>query len=228
VCFRGSFKNVFVSTGTWPEGSTWARNPIPRVADDNKVRRVSPLVQHAASVALLKIGPTARRRRQQGLHDPASCPGPSGTSGPGCMQFPAVCPQDKGRLPWSTDGSGQGACSGDWTAGLIADRVKVSTERSRAPTLVPCRTICSEMTYPPGPDRRPRQDPCVAARRRLCPRLALGLRGDRSLGPGTHPLSLLSLSPLPPLSLSQTGEPRAGCAGGTRRRPRKSGSTAPT
>ena len=46
MCFRGSFKNVFVSTGTWPEGSTWARNPIPRVADDNKVRRVSPLAQH--------------------------------------------------------------------------------------------------------------------------------------------------------------------------------------
>eukprot|EP01052_Picozoa_sp_SAG31_P042767 SAG31_NODE_6895_length_1858_cov_1.828880_3_plen_102_part_01 len=71
-----------------------ARNPIPRVNDDNK-----------------------------GLADPSSCPGPSGTSGPGCIQFPAPCPQDRGREPWSTDGSGQGACSGDWTAGLIVDRV---------------------------------------------------------------------------------------------------------
>ena len=30
----------------------------------------------------------------KGLHDPASCPGPSGSSGPGCIQFPAPCPQD--------------------------------------------------------------------------------------------------------------------------------------
>jgi hypothetical protein len=91
---RYKIDNVFVDTGTWPKGSTWARNPIPRVADDNK-----------------------------GLYNASSCPGPSGTSGPGCQQFPAPCPQDTGRLPWSTDGSGQGACSGDWTAGLIADRV---------------------------------------------------------------------------------------------------------
>eukprot|EP01047_Picozoa_sp_COSAG01_P038932 COSAG01_NODE_3187_length_6441_cov_16.292179_3_plen_209_part_00 len=73
-----------------------AGNPIPRVNDDNK-----------------------------GLHDPSSCPGPGGQSGPGCIQFPPACPQDVGREPWSTDGSGQGACSGDWTAGLIADRVKI-------------------------------------------------------------------------------------------------------
>ena len=92
-----------------------ARNPIPRMNDDNR-----------------------------GLHDPSSCPGPTSTSGPGCLQFPAPCPQDTGRFPWSTDGSvrrtviwvaffaecqqescgqGQGECSSDWTAGSIADRV---------------------------------------------------------------------------------------------------------
>lgn len=49
----------------------------------------------------------------------AACPGPSGTSGPGCMQFPAPCPQDTGRYPWSTDGSGQGACSGENTVMLL-------------------------------------------------------------------------------------------------------------
>ena len=118
---RYKIKNIFVSEGTWPKGSTcaepiqpappfelmwgvgcglsavrlscpphtrlppgfcaddaWllcagARNPIPRVNDDNI-----------------------------GLRDPSSCPGPSGTSGPGCQQFPAPCPQDTGRLPWST------------------------------------------------------------------------------------------------------------------------------
>jgi hypothetical protein len=87
-------KAIFVDQGTIPPGSTWARNPIPRVNDDNT-----------------------------GLQNATSCPGPSGTSGPGCIQFPAPCPQDTGRLPWSTDGSGQGECSGDWTAGVIEDSV---------------------------------------------------------------------------------------------------------
>lgn len=91
---RYKIENVFVSEGTWPKGSTWARNPIPRVNDDNI-----------------------------GQHDPDACKGPLKHYTPGCIQFPPVCPQDTGRMPWSTDGSGQGACSGDWTAGLIADRV---------------------------------------------------------------------------------------------------------
>lgn len=95
---------MFVSIGTYPEGSTWARNPIPRVNDDNK-----------------------------GLSHPEMCPGPSGTSGEGkggasglyngCLQFEPPCPQDNHREAWSTDGSGQGACSGDWTAGVISDHV---------------------------------------------------------------------------------------------------------
>jgi hypothetical protein len=93
---RLKIKNIFVNTGTYPPGSTWARNPIPRWNDDNK-----------------------------GLSNPSSCPGPTSRSGPGCAQFPPPCPQDTGRLPWSTDGSGQGECSSDWTAGAIADRVVV-------------------------------------------------------------------------------------------------------
>ena len=36
------------------------------------------------------------------------------------------CPQDTGTYPLcSYDGSGQGACSGDWTGGVIADQVIV-------------------------------------------------------------------------------------------------------
>jgi hypothetical protein len=93
---RLKIKNIFVNTGTYPPGSTWARNPIPRWNDDNK-----------------------------GLSNPSSCPGPTSRSGPGCAQFPPPCPQDTGRLPWSTDGSGQGECSSDWTAGAIADRIVV-------------------------------------------------------------------------------------------------------
>jgi len=93
---RFPIEGIFVSEGTWPLGSTWARNPIPRVNDDNK-----------------------------GLADFAGCPGPDGKSGKRCIQFPAPCPQDVGRYPWSEDGSGQGACSGDWTAGVIEDTVIV-------------------------------------------------------------------------------------------------------
>ena len=89
-------KAVFVDQGTYPPGSMWSRNPIPRVNDDNR-----------------------------GLADPGSCPGPNGRSGHGCVQFPAPCPQDTGPYPWSTDGSGQGACSGDWTMGVIEDTVLI-------------------------------------------------------------------------------------------------------
>ena len=62
------------------------------------------------------------------VKDEAGCPGPNGQSGPRCIQFPAPCPQDTGRLPWSTDGSGQGECSGDWTLGVIADTVKIPVD----------------------------------------------------------------------------------------------------
>ena len=62
---------------TFPVNSTWARNPIPRIFDS-----------------------------KLGLHDPASCPGPSTRathSPPGCLAFPAPCPWDtyetKGLLP---------------------------------------------------------------------------------------------------------------------------------
>lgn len=93
---RFSINGTFVDTGVVPQGSTWARNPIPRINDDNI-----------------------------GLVNPESCPGPTGRSGPGCIQFPPPCPFDTGIYDWSTDGAGQGECSGDWTMGLIADTVLI-------------------------------------------------------------------------------------------------------
>ena len=89
---------LFVDVGTHPPGSTWARSLIPRINTDNR-----GLQADAA----------------------AACPGPDGKSGPGCTQFTPPCATDRGPEPWSTDLSYQGACSGDWTAGLIADRVAV-------------------------------------------------------------------------------------------------------
>ena len=106
---------VFVDRGVVPPNSTWARNPIPRTNDDN-----------------------------EGLHDPASCPGPNGRSGPGCTQFPAPCPQDTGIYDWSTDGSGQGACSGDWTAGVIEDTVLVPADLAPGDYVLGWRQDCEE------------------------------------------------------------------------------------
>jgi len=108
-------KAVFVDEGTFPKGSTWARNPIPRVADDTT-----------------------------GTADPAGCPGPNGRSGPRCIQFPALCPQDNGREPWSTDGSGQGACSGDWTAGVISDEVIIPKGLAPGAYVLGWRWDCEE------------------------------------------------------------------------------------
>merc|ERR1712217_386912 len=81
-------------------------NPVPRVNTDNR-----------------------------GLANEKGCNQTGATGGrnnPICQQFKALCPQDIGTYPmcsatqgWpcSYDGSGQGACSGDWTAGVVADKV---------------------------------------------------------------------------------------------------------
>lgn len=92
---------VFVDQGTWPKGSTWARDPIPRVNDDNS-----------------------------GLYNPKACPGPNAKGHPGCLQFPAPCPWDTtnetGILPCTgagCHGNGMGSCSSDWVVGMITDQV---------------------------------------------------------------------------------------------------------
>lgn len=89
-----------------------------------------------------------------GLANPADCPGPDSTSGigrgaslgtyNGCLQFPPPCPQDTHRMPWSTDGSGQGACSGDWTAGLISDHVIIPADMPLGKYLLSWRWDCEE------------------------------------------------------------------------------------
>jgi hypothetical protein len=114
--FEMGAKAVFVDEGTFPAGSTWARNPIPRTNTDNV-----------------------------GNADAASCPGPnSGKSGPGCTQFPPPCPQDKGPEDWSTDLSFQGQCSGDWTTGLIADTVLLPADLPPGDYVLGWRNDCEE------------------------------------------------------------------------------------
>jgi len=90
---------IFVDEGTWPRGSTWARDPLPRVQDS-----------------------------LTGLHNASSCPGPKANSGPGCTSFKPPCPWDHGLLKCSgagCHGTGMGSCSSDWVVGLISDMVLV-------------------------------------------------------------------------------------------------------
>lgn len=94
-----------------PQGSTWARNPIPRIWDT-----------------------------KTGLHNPEACPGPStraAGSPPGCLAFPAPCPWDtyttegllpcdnSGKHPQKCDGDGMSQCASDWVVGVISDTVLI-------------------------------------------------------------------------------------------------------
>ena len=96
---------VFVSDGTWPKGSMWARDPIPRIQDGR-----TGLHPHTA---------------EQG----GRCPDGSARAhnASGCLAFPAPCSFDTGMLPCPAgepcDGNGMGACSSDWVVGLISDEV---------------------------------------------------------------------------------------------------------
>lgn len=96
---------VFVSEGTWPKGSMWARDPIPRIQDGR-----AGLHPHTA---------------EQG----GRCPDGSARAhnASGCLAFPAPCSFDTGMLPCAKgepcDGNGMGACSSDWVVGLISDEV---------------------------------------------------------------------------------------------------------
>lgn len=90
---------IFVDEGTWPHGSTWARDPLPRIQDN-----------------------------LDGLANASSCPGPNGRSGPGCVSFKPPCPWDHGMLDCKgkgCHGTGMGACSADWVIGMISDTVLI-------------------------------------------------------------------------------------------------------
>lgn len=109
---------IFVDKGTWPPGSTWARDPIPRAQDT-----------------------------LAGLHNPSSCPGPTARSGPGCLSFPAPCPWDHGLLNCTTEechGNGMGACSSDWVVGLVTDSVFIPEHLEPGDYVLSWRWDCEE------------------------------------------------------------------------------------
>lgn len=119
-------KGIFVNEGTYPPGSMWARNPLPRIQDS-----------------------------RIGLANPTSCPaaGPRGPEGSaGCTPFPPPCPWDGGILPCTDgdkllgrcDGNGQGVCSSDWTVGLIQDTVIIPKDLAPGDYVLGWRWDCEE------------------------------------------------------------------------------------
>lgn len=109
---------VFVDEGTWPKGSTWARDPLPRRQDD-----------------------------LAGLHNASSCPGPNARSGPGCLSFPPPCPWDHGLLDChetGCHGTGMGACSSDWVVGLVSDMVLIPKDLKPGDYVLSWRWDCEE------------------------------------------------------------------------------------
>lgn len=119
-----------------PAGSTWARNPVPRINTDNI---------GLAFIGGCTDGPPRRELWSAAKDD--------------CQQFPTPCPDiDK---DWfnCTDGSDVtqggcdavggnndhwGMCSGDWTLGMISDHVVVPKSLEAGRYVVSWRLDCEE------------------------------------------------------------------------------------
>jgi hypothetical protein len=131
---NGSFypiKGMFVDDSVAPvvpKGSTWARNPIPRIHTDN--------------IGMAFVG----KCQGGGGSAPPTPPGSPACSQPGapwcnfkedCQQFPSPCPElDKGwymgnetHMPtgefYPDSNQHEGWCSGDWTLGMVSDKIVI-------------------------------------------------------------------------------------------------------
>lgn len=114
------FNGVYVSEGTHPPGSMWARNPIPRI-DDSPEDSGEPA-------------------HDTGCHD--------GAVGAGCRAFSPVC--EEGTPPWhkiepaARESDVEGFCSGDWTGGMIVDRVVIPAGIAPGDYVLGWRWDCEE------------------------------------------------------------------------------------
>jgi len=127
---RGSFVS---GSAVRPEGSTWARNPVPRINTDNR---------GLAREGECTLGPPRR--------------GPWSAAKGDCQQFPSPCPDvDRGWFDCdahpgeggcATGGNDDhwGYCSGDWTLGMVADRVVVPSSLRPGKYVLGWRMDCEE------------------------------------------------------------------------------------
>lgn len=114
------YKGTYVSEGTHPPGSMWARNPIPRI-DDSPADSGEPA-------------------------DDTRCR--DGAVGAGCRAFPPVC--EEGSPPWhpiepaARASDVEGLCSGDWTGGVLVDRVEIPADLPPGDYVLGWRWDCEE------------------------------------------------------------------------------------
>ena len=123
---RLPIRGTWVDEGTMPIGSTWAMNPVPRIDFD------------AAS--------SGQPRGWSGCTLDAK----GDPVGKGCRQFDPPCPWDDG---WYAQPGGpthnidvEGACSGDWTGGVIVDEVIVPSDLPPGDYVLGWRWDCEEST----------------------------------------------------------------------------------
>jgi len=116
-----------------PKGSTWARNPVPRIHTDN---------EGMAWVGKCQYGPPKH--------------GPWSAAKDDCQQFSSPCADIDQDWFNCTDSYSQagcelgknaahfGYCSGDWPLGMVADRVTVPPELKPGRYVVSWRLDCEE------------------------------------------------------------------------------------
>lgn len=116
---RLSIQGVFVDSGTWPKGSTWARNPIPRIdfgANGDLENGVCRGATRGASC--INFDPPCDDSWLQVRKTDAAAYG----------------------------SEVQGECSGDWTNGRISDEVLVPADIQPGAYVVGWRWDCEETT----------------------------------------------------------------------------------
>jgi len=125
-----------------PTGSTWARNPIPRIHDDN-------LGMAFIGGCWSQEGPPGQVCKQES--SPGRC-----WDKKDCSNFPTPCPElDVGwyggdathmpdRFHPPDDNRHEGWCSGDWTLGMISDQVVIPKNIKPGKYVVSWRWDCEE------------------------------------------------------------------------------------
>lgn len=125
-----------------PKGSTWARNPVPRINTDN--------------VGLAFVGKCGDPHHVDSGDDYCS------EHKMDCQQFPTSCPLLEGATPgnkmmgewYQSNGvntssvpdrnTHEGACSGDWTLGMISDELVLPTDLKPGKYVLSWRWDCEE------------------------------------------------------------------------------------
>mmetsp|Transcript_46081 Transcript_46081/g.76151 ORF Transcript_46081/g.76151 Transcript_46081/m.76151 type:complete len:404 (+) Transcript_46081:46-1257(+) len=117
---RMTLQGVFVDEGTIPAGSTWARNPVPRIGEKS-AGCMQLNASHTGEFECLSFAPPC----------PSDCSGASN-----CTQPAAHSDQN----------TQQGECSGDWTGGQIVDGLIIPADLQPGQYVLGWRWDCEETT----------------------------------------------------------------------------------